>query len=169
MAARICAVGDAIVALLEAGEAAGAFAVAIQTERVWDSRQALEDLSVVSVLVIPVRCKYSPEAEETYDDEMVFDIIVRKKFGPSQITDGDVDRQYIDQYVELLETIQEYLAYPTRRRLTNYQQACWIGPRDTGATRDLGIVAPVSQDDLVNLKQYTGQLRVMYSVGVDVT
>lgn len=171
MASKMQLVSDAVVALLEAGEAAGSFSKAISTERQYDSELQLEDTDVISVMVVPVASNRTRKSEGTYNRDILLDVMVRKRFSQSDYNDtGGIERELLDEYVELLEQIDDYLAKPANHVPTTYTDATYIEDdtreSDTEITRQLGIRFPWIPAHLTEWHQYTGIVRVAYSVDV---
>ena len=169
MASVMQQVSDAIVALLEAGEAAGTFSKAIVTERQYDTELQLEDTDVISVQVIPVASNRTRKSEGTYNRDTSFDVMVRKRFPQTDFNEaGGIERERLDEYVDLLEQIDNYLADPDNHVPDTYTDACYIeddsGESDREITRDLGIRIPWIPDHLTKYHQFTGVVRVAYAV-----
>ncbi len=172
MASRLQQVAEAIVLQLEAGEAANVFSKAIATERQYDTEIALEDTDIISVMAVPVRSNRTRKSTGTWNRDCVFDVMVRKRFAQSDYNAaGGVDREQIDEYVALLEEIDDYLATPAQHQLTAYPDAIYLEDdtheADSTLTRDLGIVWPWIPRHLHEWHQYTGVVRVAYQVEVD--
>jgi hypothetical protein len=83
MASKMQQVADAVVLLIEAGEAAGTFAQSIVTERIYETDLALEDTDVISVLVMPALSNRTRKSQGTWNRDVALDIIVRKRFPQS--------------------------------------------------------------------------------------
>ena len=167
-------VADAVVASLEAGEAAGSFAQAIVTEREYDSSMMLEDTDVISVIVVPVLSNRTRKSQGTWNRDVVLDVMVRKRFPQSDFNaDGSVDKERLDEYVDLLEQIDDYLADPDNHNLPTYTDALYIEDdskeADRAIVRDLGIRFPWIPQHLTEWHQYTGVVRVAYHVEVEYT
>ncbi|MCI0361638.1 MAG: hypothetical protein L0211_24405 [Planctomycetaceae bacterium] len=84
------------------------------------------------------------------------DIVIRQKFEGEQLepipdtTEMTVKAEFLDPLLALVEEINEYL---TSRRLPAYPEASWEGNR---------IIAPVSNRQLREKKQFTGIIRPTY-------
>lgn len=170
MASKIQSVADALVSQIETGEAAGTFSKSIVTERAYDTTKELEDTSTISVLVVPVEADRTRKSEGTYYYDVVLDVLVRKRFASDEFTDGKIEREAVDEYVELLEQIDDYLSLPVNHSLTTYADAVYVeddtAESDRNITRGLGIRFPWVPEDLIIKQQYTGVLRVAYHVEV---
>lgn len=167
MASVIEKLSDAIVLLLEQGEAAGAFSKAIVTEREYDTELALEDTDIVSVIVLPTLSKRWRESNGTYCRGVRLEVIVRKRFSQSQFTDtGGVERSAVDEYVDLLEQIENYLADPDNQVPASMTNAEYIEPGDKDTDRELtrGLGIHWLTDHLQAMHQFTGVVRVAYEV-----
>ncbi len=170
MASRMQQVCDAVVVLLEAGESAGQFTKPIVTERQYDTVLQLEDTDTISVLVVPVRSEPNRITEGTYGDDIVIDVLVRKRFAQTDYnSEGLVDKILIDEYVDLLEQIQGYMMDPDNHQLDTYTDAV-LQEFDSGELdrneRDLGIRFAWIPKHLAEWHQYTGVVRVCYRVEV---
>lgn len=169
MASKMQQVADAVVTLLEAGEAAGQFSKSILTERQYDTRLEMEDTGTISVMVIPVRSNRTRKSQNTWNRDIVLDVMVRKRFAQSDFNaDGGVERDRIDEYTSLLEEIDDYLADPDNQKLPAYTDALYIeddsNEADSLITRELGIRHPWIDVHLTEWHQFTGVVRVAYHV-----
>jgi hypothetical protein len=172
MASKMQQVADAVVLLIEAGEAAGTFAQSIVTERIYETDLALEDTDIISVLVMPALSNRTRKSQGTWNRDVALDIIVRKRFPQSAFnSDGKVEKESVDPYVDLLEQIDDWLAKPANHVLTSYTDAVYIEDdskeADSMITRDLGIRFAYLPEHLTTMHQYTGVLRVAYHVEVE--
>jgi hypothetical protein len=158
--------GDAIVLLLEQGEAAGAFSKAILTERVYDTELALEDTDVVSVLVIPTFTKRWRESNGTWIRAVRLDVIVRKRFDQSSIVEGRIERDAVDEYADLAEQIDDYLADPDNHVPFGMLNAEYIEPKDGDVDSEIlkGLGVHVVTEHLKSMNQFTALVRVAYEV-----
>jgi hypothetical protein len=165
-------VADAVVAELELGEAGGAFARSIVTERVYDTNLELEDTSIISVLVVPMLEKRHRESGGGLDGgtwirDVRLEIIVRKRYAQSDYTtEGKIDKTSVDPFIELLEQIDDYLANPNQQVLTTMATAEYIEPDQKGADREIvkGLGLYLLVDHLHKYHQFTGVVRVAYQV-----
>jgi hypothetical protein len=167
MASVIEQLSNAVVLLLEQGEAAGAFSKAIATERQYDTELALEDTDVVSVIVLPTISKRWRESNGTYRRGVRLEVIVRKRFPQSEFNEaGGVERASVDEYVDLLEQVENYLAHPDNQVPFALTNAEFIEPGDKDTdkelTRNLGV--HWLTEHLQTMHQFTGVVRVAYEV-----
>jgi len=174
MASRMQQVADALVAQLEIAEAAGSFSKSIVSERQYDTNLALEDTDIISVMVVPVRSNRTRKSRGTWNRDILLDVIVRKRFPQSDFNaTGGIERDRLDEYVDLLEQIEDYLADPANHALDTYTDAIFIEDdskeADSNITRELGIRFAWLPEHLTELHQYTGILRVAYHVEVEFT
>jgi len=103
-------VSDAVVRILETGEAAGTFSKSILTERRWFFLKDLEDLDGISVQVVPVGSVRERESNSTWIRYVRVDVLCKKRVPQSEIEDGLINREWIDGHVAMLEEIDDYLA-----------------------------------------------------------
>lgn len=169
MASKIQSVADALVSQIETGEAAGTFSKSIVTESRFDTALEMEDTETVSVLVVPMGSNLTRKSEGTFNRDCILEVMVRKRFASSDFdTSGRVPKELVDEYVELLEQIDEYLADPDNHKLTTYPEAVYIeddsNEADRNLVRELGITVPWEKEHLQLWQQYTGVLRVGYHV-----
>lgn len=169
MASRLQQVAAAVVALIEQGEAQGVFAHSITTERKYDTNLQLEDTDVISVQVIPAISNRTRLSQNTWNRDIALDVMVRKRFSSTSFdTDGLIEKEDVDTYVELLEQIDDWLAVRSNSPLPAYELATYIEDdtkeADNNIVRELGIRFPYLPDHLRELHQYTGILRVAYHV-----
>ena len=169
MASVIEKLSDAVVLLLEKGEAAGAFSQAIVTEREYDPDHALED-DIISVITVPDFATRKRESNGTYIRYVRLDVTIRKRFSQSDYkqppAEEGIEKTAIDPYIELLEQIDNYMAHPDNQVPFAMTEAEYIEPGDKDVdrevTRKLGI--HWLTEDLRTMHQFTGIVRVAYEV-----
>jgi hypothetical protein len=156
-------ISEALVTLLETGEAAGTFSRSILTVRSWAPLEDLEDLTEISVQAIPVGTVRKRESNGTWLREIRVDVLVRKKTPGSEITDGVVNQDWIDSHVALMEEIDDYLADQDNCDLTD--TAVYIEPGDREAESSIKSRLGVEwyPEQLVN-NRFFGVVRVAYRV-----
>jgi hypothetical protein len=77
MAGSLKRVADAVVGLLETGEAAGTFSQAILTERRWLFLKDLEDLAGISVQVVPIGSVRERDSNTTFERYVRCDVLCK--------------------------------------------------------------------------------------------
>ena len=109
MAGSLKRVADAVVGLLETGEAAGTFSKAILTERRWLFLKDLEDLDGISVQVVPIGSMRERQSNTTFERYVRCDVLCKRRVPQSEISDSGIGREWIDDHVAILEEIDDYL------------------------------------------------------------
>jgi hypothetical protein len=155
MASLIAGIADGVVALLTAGNTAGAFTPAITPARSYECKLLLEDSGVLHVDVVPSTppvLVVAARVDMTYT--VYVDIAVRKVFTSTDddANTGKPSNAAVDALVSLVEQINEYIAKKTKRGIAS-PLAVWVGSE---------IPAPWDVDHLVNHRQFTGILRAHY-------
>lgn len=156
MASVLVSVADGIVSELEAGS----FVVSISPERSYGEwEEDLTDLDTLHVDVVPVSTETVLSARRRLAYTCTVDIAVRQRFGveDQQQSTGRVKRADVDQLVELVEQINEYMIDPDNsgRRLASYTAAAW---------KESEIRAAYVRDHLRGWRQFTGIVRAVYEV-----
>lgn len=153
MAAILTSVADAVVSAINAGT----FVRSFVAERGYDVTADLEDLyGVLRVDVVPANETNRQDTRTTREYRPQIDVGVRYKFHPAdEDNQGLIAVSEVDAYVELLEQINNHLLSTTYRRLPDYRSAVCVGSE---------IPAPWIPKDLIGIRQYTGILRMTYSV-----
>ena len=169
MASSTESVCNAVVALIESGEAQGKFARSIVTERKYDTSLQMEDTDTISVLVIPAGSTRTRISQATWNRDIAVDVVVRKRFASTSFNDaGLIETEDIDPYIELLEQIDDWLAKRDNAILPTFKQAVYIEDdtrlSESSIVRPLGIRYPYHPDHLRDFHQYTGIVRVAYAV-----
>jgi len=173
-AGRVQQMCEALVALLDAGDLAGAFYETIGATRTYTTLSDLSEVrdSVVAV-VAPQMTKRARNSNGTYGRYVVIDILVRIHL----TSDATADRTTMDNRAYLLEQIDNYLAAEANCDLTLADGATaeYVEPTDSRADSDmheggrmmdgLGVLWDI--DDLLDKRQVTGLVRVAYWVDED--
>lgn len=150
---------DAVVALLNAGVTADAFAVDFTAATSYDTELLLEDAGTVSVVCVPASSACVADSRVSLRYDVGIDVALRYRFGTTdQETTGKVKNASIETYIELLEEMGEYLAYPTRRALPTKLACAWTGNE---------LRYPWIPDHLRQHRQFTGIFRATYRVAVE--
>ena len=164
-AGRVQQICEALVALLDAADLAGAFYETLGVERVYSTLSGLQDVgNAVVAVVAPQLTKRTRDSNGTYGRYVVIDILVRVHL----TSDSSSDRATMDHRAYLLEQIDNYLASPTNSELTlpGSVIAEYIEPTDTRADSDIrdGLGVLWDSDMLDTDRQVTGLVRVAYWV-----
>jgi hypothetical protein len=164
-AGRVQQICEALVTLLDAGDAANVFYETVGATRVYTTLSDLSDVgdSVVAV-VAPQMTKRARNSFGSYGRYVVIDILVRIHL----TNDATADRTTMDNRAYLLEQIDDYLAAEANCDLTLPDSviAEYVEPTDQRADADireaLGVVW--DKEDLTEKRQVTGLVRVAYWV-----
>jgi hypothetical protein len=159
MSSVLVNVADAVVQELEAADS-DRFATGFDPAFGFDTHAKLEDLGIVHCDVVPASIRTVVSSRATKKYFCSIDIAIRKKFdsGDCHSETGKVHRWAIEDLVKLLEDIDTYLSERAHQSLANYTSAAWS---------ESGIVWPWYPEHLTDLRQYTGVLRVIYAVTIN--
>jgi len=137
-----------------------------------DWQAKLEDFETgLRLDVVPVDCPFEQQSRGKYRYECVVNLLLRRTLDPRtdrHLSDGRIDPEVIDGYVEDLQTVSEFFA-PNQpsydgRKLTDVSDAAWIAETTLLPTaRRSGVAAPYSQEMLLK-DQYSGLVTVVYRV-----
>lgn len=151
--------GDAVVTELAAGSDAGAFSLVFQPERqyILDVNTVEEELRHLRVDVIGSAAEFDYMDRGTLQYMLQIDVCVRRQFDNyDALPDGKIDPEKIDELVELLFEMSEYMADADQQRLTDMPTAVWQPSSK--------ILTPYSQEHLRAHRIYLGILRLNYAV-----
>ena len=167
-AGRVQQICEALVALLDAADLAGAFFETIGATRVYTTLSDLSDVgSSVVAVVAPQMTKRVRNSNKTYGRYVVIDILVRIHL----TNDATADRTTMDNRIYLVEQIDNYLAAPANSDLTlpSAVIAEYVEPTDKRADSDIrdGLGVLWDADDKDDKRQVTGLVRVAYWVDED--
>ena len=105
----------------------------------WDVK--LEDVDVLRVDVVPVRCDPRQASRGLIEYECAVDIGIRKRFGSSttETATGRIQQDRIDELMELSQRISDYFL-PSQavsgqdgHPLTDVPEACWLQTENRAA------------------------------------
>ena len=138
----------------------GTFSVSFDTYQSYDTELLLEDADSVRVDVVAGGMSCVSDSRVSLAYECDVDIALRYRFGVAATVaaDGSIDIDDIEDYLDVLEEIGEYLADPDNRSLATKTSATWL--RNT-------ILMPWVPEHLRTNRQYTGILRATYRVAKD--
>jgi hypothetical protein len=145
-------VANAVRALLEAGSFAAVYSKTVSPASNYTTKALLEDLGTKRIDVAPFGRQMSftnRAASIRYEHNI--DIVLRYRFAASEYSSGELSDDAVDEYVQLLEELEEYLARPARRRLFS-ASATFLRSE---------VILPYAADHLVE-GQYTGIFRATY-------
>ena len=137
MAEALKRVADAVVGLLETGEAAGTFSQAILTVRRWLFLKNLEDLAGISVQVVPIGSVRERDSNTTFERYVRCDVLCKKQVPQTVISDSGIERDWIDAHVAILEEIDDYLGDDGTATRDPADDIEYVEPGDKRAPREI--------------------------------
>ena len=162
MSDRLTGICDAVVDLLDSADEDSVFAERLEATRAVTSEVELATLDALSVLVMPSHSSRKRTSNGTYRRDVVVEILVRKRFSD----DAEDDQDRYDEVVDLLESVDDWLAGAAQADLTLADGALahYIEPGDGDAEGKIvdGLGVYVHWDHARTLRQITGTVRVAY-------
>lgn len=137
----------------------GSFTKSFEAVLSYDTDLLLEDAGDIHVDVVAGSLDCLADSRVSLQYACGIDVAVRYRFGVvEQGADGQIRISKIEEYLDLLEEIGEYLADPDNRALATKATAGW---------QKNDIQAPWVPEHIRTQRQYTGILRATYHVAKD--
>lgn len=150
--------------LLDTADTASQFAETLAATRAYTTILDVSGSTDLNVLVVPVMTTRKRVTHGGYRRDIVLEILLRQHMS----TDTDFDEDVVDDGVELLEQIDDYLADPDNHDLTlpDTTLASYVEPTDNRADAEIrsGLGILWVRDHLQNLRQITSVVRVAYAI-----